>query len=144
MAQEPIKLQDENVYEVAFIESGRKYKDGSQRAKDGKTFSRYQRNNTVFTVPDEHPFNDDFKNGRVKSITLVPGVATVDRVDDNGVATSVDIDTLSFSTYINKAQWNSLRDEKLADAKVEAQIKRYNHLATTPVSAEMLSELENF
>ena len=98
----------------------------------------------MFTVPDDHPFNADFASGNVKSITLVPGTREVVSVDDNGETVKSTANTLTFASYINKAQWNSLRDEKLADAKVEAQIKRYNHLATTPVSTEMLSELENF
>jgi hypothetical protein len=139
---EPIKLQDESVYEVAFVQSGLKYKKG-QRAKDGKTFTRYQRNNVVFSVPDDHPFNTDFKSGNVKSITLIPGTSTIDRVDDDGNVTATEIDTLNFSTYINKMQWSSLRDEKLEDARVNSQIKRYETLAVAPASDELINSLMN-
>ena len=139
---EPIKLQDESVYEVAFIESGLKYKKG-QRAKDNKTFTRYQRNNVAFSVPDDHPFNADFKSGNVKSITLIPGTATVDRVDNEGNVTATEVATLNFSTYINKMQWSSLRNEKLEDARVESQIKRYETLAVAPASDELINNLMN-
>jgi len=137
---EPIKLQDESVYEVAFVQSGLKYQKG-QRAKEGKTFTRYQRNNVVFSVPDDHPFNADFKSGNVKSITLIPGTATVDRVDSDGNVTATEVATLNFSTYINKMQWSSLRNEKLEDARVESQIKRYETLATTEISDELMEKL---
>ena len=137
---EPIKLQDAEVYEVAFIESNLPYKKG-QRAKDKKTFTRYQRNNVAFSVPDDHPFNADFKSGNVKSITLIPGTATVDRVDSDGNVTATEVATLNFSTYINKMQWASLRNEKLEDARVESQIKRYETLATTEISDELMEKL---
>ena len=140
---EPIKLQDESVYEVAFVQTGLKYKNG-QRSKDGKTFTRYQRNNVAFSVPDEHPFNEDFKNGNVKSITLIPGTAMLDRVDSDGNVTTAEVATLNFSTYIDKAQWDSLRDERLKDARTNAQIKRYETLATMDVSDELLAKLETF
>jgi hypothetical protein len=138
---EPIKLIDEQVYEVSFVRANLPYKNG-ERSKKGETFTRYSRNGVAFPVPTDHPFHEDFKNGNVKCITLIPGSRTVEVIDKDGGKSEKKQDTLDFSSYINKAQWNSLRDERLNDARVNAQIKRYETLATMEVSDELLAKLE--
>lgn len=140
----PIVLEGKDIYSVAFLEGNLAYKAITQRGKDKKTYSRYQMNNVVFTVPTEHPFNLDFANGQIKSITLIPGVAPISNIDDAGVETFVDRATLAFSTCINRAQWNAMQADRVLDASVDFKVARYAHLAsaTTAITAEHLAELE--
>jgi hypothetical protein len=136
-----IVLEGKDIYQVAFLESGLSYNLNTKRGKDNKTFSRYQRNNIVFTVNDEHPFNADFKAGQIKSITLVPSKAEIKSVDSEGNELTTERDTLAFSTCINRAQWNAMQEDRLSDAKIDSMIARYQHLATAPVTDALLAEL---
>lgn len=138
----PIVLENKDIYSVAFVEKGLKYKKG-QRNKDGKTFTRYSRNGIAFSIPDEHPFNADFASGKVESITLIPGTADIERVDSEGNKSTVTVDTLNFASYINTEQMSAVQNRMLQNAKVNSMIKRYEHLATAPVTADLLNELEN-
>jgi len=140
---DPIVLEGKDIFSVAFLESGLAYKATTQRGKDKKTYSRYQHLNTVFTVPDENPFNLDFKTGQVKSIILIPGKASITTQDEAGEDVVTERDTLAFSNHINRAQWAGLQQDRLDEAKVESMIARYAHLATAPVTMDLLNELEN-
>lgn len=135
-----IELVGKDIYSIAFVESGIPYKTGKRNEK-GKTFTRYTRNNIAFAIPDEHPFNKDFANGQVKSVILTQGKSVIDRVDDEGKDVPTEIATLNFASYINKAQWNTIRDEELEDAKAEFAIARFKKLKSEPVSADFLNAL---
>lgn len=135
-----IELTGKGVYSISFVEANVPYKKG-KRNENGKTFTRYSRNNVAFSVPTEHPFNADFANGQVKSVTLTMGTAEIDKVDDNGDITKVTVPTIQFASYINKNQWDTIRDEEEADAKSEFIIARFKKLKTEPVSADFMSAL---
>lgn len=135
-----ILLEGQNIYNVQFVEAGLPYKKG-QRFKDKKTYSRYTYKGIAFSVPTEHPFNADFGNGQVKTITLLPGNTTLDRIDDDGNSNPTDVPTLDFSAYLNRIQWKGLQEDRMEEAKVESTIARYAYLATAPVTPEMLVEL---
>lgn len=137
---ETIELTGKDIYSVAFVEADIPYKKG-KRNENGKTFTRYTRNNIAFSVPTENPFNKDFLSGNVKSIILTPGVATLERIDDDGNITTVTQKTLQFSSYISKVQWQTLRDEELDDAKSEFLVSRFKKLKGETVSADFLSTL---
>lgn len=136
-----IELTGKGVYSISFVEANLPYKEGSKRGQKGKTFTRYSRNNIAFAVDSDHPFNADFANGQVKSVTLTLGTAEIDKVDDNGDINKVTVPTIQFASYINKSQWETIRNEELEDAKAEFAISRFKKLKTEPVSADFLSAL---
>lgn len=135
-----LELTGKGVYSISFVEANVPYKKG-KRNENGKTFTRYSRNNIAFSVPTEHPFNADFANGQVKSVTLTMGTAEIDKVNDNGDITKVTVPTIQFASYINKNQWETVRNEELEDAKAEFAISRFKKLKTEPVSADFLNAL---
>ena len=135
-----LELTGKGVYSISFVEANVPYKKGKRNEAD-KTFTRYSRNNIAFSVPTEHPFNADFANGQVKSVTLTMGTAEIDKVDDNGDITKVTVPTIQFASYINKNQWETVRNEELEDAKAEFAISRFKKLKTEPVSADFLNAL---
>ena len=136
-----LKLKDEEVYDIDF-KGEEAYKSG-KRKENGKMFHRYTLGLTAFSVPSEHPFNADFANGQVKSVTLTLGTAEIDKVNDDGDITKVTVPTIQFASYINKTQWSTVRDEELEDAKAEFAISRFKKLKTENVSADFLSSLLN-
>jgi hypothetical protein len=135
-----LELTGKGVYSISFVEANVPYKKG-KRNENGKTFTRYSRNNIAFSVPTEHPFNADFNNGQVKSVTLTLGTAEVDKVDENGDTKIVTVPTIQFASYINKNQWETVRNEELEDAKAEFAISRFKKLKTENVSADFLNAL---
>ena len=128
-----IKLIDEQVDEISVIDSNNKYKNG-QRAKDGKTFSRYRYDGKVFTVDNDSPFNKAFADGNVDSVKLVPGEREAVTVDSEGNEQTTVVPTLTFDSFVSFAQ-----TERRAEHK--AKIKRYEVIASAPVSDSLLTEL---
>ena len=141
-ATQVIELTGKDVYTISFVESGIAYKKG-KRNENGKTFTRYSRNNIAFSVPTEHPFNADFASGQVKSVVLTLGSSEIERINDEGETTKVTTATIQFASYINKLQWSTVRDEELEDAKADFAIARFKKLKGENVSAEFLSALMN-
>ena len=141
MAQ-PIKLSGEQLFEISAISHNNPYKNG-QRAKDKKTFSQFKFESTVFTVPTDNPFIKAFDAGDVKSIKLMDGMRDVSNIDDQGNETITQVRQLEFDSFVSRAQYNALQQDRVLDAGVEFKIKRYEHLATAPITAELLTELEN-
>ena len=136
-----LELTGKAVYSISFSEANLAYKEGSKRGQKGKTYTRYTRNGIAFAVDSDHPFNADFNNGQVKSVTLIKGEAELDKVDSEGNIVKVLSPTLQFASYINKNQWDTIRDEEEADAKSEFIIARFKKLKTEPVSADFMSAL---
>lgn len=128
-----IKLIDEQVDEISVIDSNNKYKNG-QRAKDGKTFSRFRYNGIVFTVDSDNPFVQAFAEGNVDSVKLIEGTRDVVSIDENGVEQTTPVSTLQFDSFVSFAQ-----TERRAEHK--AKIKRYEVIASAPVSSDLLNEL---
>lgn len=143
MTQESIKLQGQNVYEVAFKSSGNAYKAGTPQAVAGETFSRYTYNGAMFTIADSNPFNTDYKAGNVKSIKLNPKTYTVTVKDAEGKETQETREGYEFDTHINKAQWKSLQDDKVADAEVDYKVSRFKQLETAPLTDDIIAQLQN-
>ena len=141
MAQ-PIKLSGEQLFEISILSENNPYKNG-QRAKDKKTYSQFKFESTVFTVPTEHPFCKAFTDGDVKSVKLLDGTRDVVSVDDAGNETTTAVRQLEFDSFVSRAQYNNLQQDRMLDAKVDATIARYQHLATATVTTDMLTELEN-
>lgn len=130
-----IKLIDEQVDEISLIDSNNKYKNG-QRAKDGKTFSRFRYNGMVFTIDNDSPFIAAFNNSTIDSVKLTEGTREVVSIDADGVEQTTNVPTLTFDSFISFAQ-------TLNRAAHKSKIARYQHLATAPVTADLLMELEN-
>ena len=141
MAQ-PIKLSGEQLFEVSIVSENNPYKNG-QRAKDKKTFSQFKFENTVFTVPSDNPFCTAFNAGEVKSIKLLDGMRDKTTIDDAGEEVITSVRQLEFDSFVSRAQYNSLQADRVLDAGVEFKIKRYEHLATAPITNDLLAELEN-
>ncbi len=137
-----IKLTGEQLFEVSVVSEGNLYKNG-QRAKDGKTFSQFKYEGTVFTVPTDNPFCTAFTKGDVKSIKLLDGTREKITVDAEGEEVTVTVRQLEFDSFVSRAQYNSLQQDKILDAEVDYKIKRYSHLATAPVTTDLLNELQN-
>lgn len=137
-----IKLTGEQLFEVSIVSEGNAYKNG-QRAKDGKTFSQFKYEGTVFTVPTDNPFCKAFATGDVKSIKLLDGTREKVVVDAEGNEETVTVRQLEFDSFVSRAQYNSLQQDRVLDAGVEFKIKRYQHLATAPITSDLLNELEN-
>jgi hypothetical protein len=133
MAQ-PIKLVDEQVDEISVIDSNNKYKPTTQKGKDGKTFSRYRYDSTIFTVDNDSPFVKAFNEGNVDSVKLIPGERDVVTVDSEGNEQTNTVKTLAFDSFVSFAQ-----TERRAEHK--AKIKRYEVIASAPVSDSLLAEL---
>ena len=138
----PLKLTGEQLFEVSIVSENNPYKNG-QRAKDKKTFSQFKFENTVFTVPTDNPFCKAFANGEVKSIKLIDGTREKVIVDAEGNEETVTVRQLEFDSFVSRAQYNSLQQDRVLDAGVEFKIKRYEHLATAPMTNDLLAELEN-
>lgn len=138
-----IKLLGADVFEISLIDSANKFKASTQKGKDGKTYSRYRFDSKVFTVDNDNPFVADFIAGNVKSVKLASSERESEDVDDKGEVTITMVPTLAFDAYISRAQHNSIQQDRMLDAKVDATIARYQHLATAPVTMELLNELEN-
>lgn len=138
----PLKLTGEQLFEVSIVSENNPYKNG-QRAKDKKTFSQFKFENTVFTVPTDNPFCKAFANGEVKSIKLIDGTREKVIVDGEGNEETVTVRQLEFDSFVSRAQYNSLQQDRVLDAGVEFKIKRYEHLATAPMTNDLLAELEN-
>lgn len=141
MAQ-PIKLTGEQLFEISILSENNPYKNG-QRAKDKKTYSQFKYETTVFTVPTDNPFCVAFNAGDVKSVKLMEGTRDVTTQDDNGDDVVTTVKQLEFDSFVSRAQYNNLQQDRMLDAKVDATIARYQHLATAPVTNELLAELEN-
>jgi hypothetical protein len=140
MAQ-PIKLSGEQLCEVSVVSENNPYKNG-QRAKDKKTYSQFKFESTVFTVPTDNPFCKAFADGEVKSIKLMDGTRDVVSVDGEGNETTTTVRQLEFDSFVSRAQYNNLQQDRVLDASVEFKIARFQHLATAPVTKELLAELE--
>ena len=138
----PIKLTGEQLCEVSVISENNPYKNG-QRAKDKKTYSQFKYETTVFTVPTDNPFCKAFTDGEVKSIKLMDGTREITTQDDNGDDVVTTVRQLEFDSFVSRAQYNNLQQDRMLDAKVDATIARYQHLATATVTADLLAELEN-
>ena len=138
----PLKLTGEQLCEVSVISENNLYKNG-QRAKDKKTFSQFKFENTVFTVPTDNPFCKAFADGEVKSIKLMDGTREKITVDAEGNEETVTVRQLEFDSFVSRAQYNNLQQDRMLDAKVDATIARYQHLATAPMTNDLLAELEN-
>lgn len=141
MAQ-PIKLTGEQLFEVSIVSENNPYKNG-QRAKDKKTFSQFKFENVVFTVPTDSPFCNAFTNGEVKSIKLLDGMRDKTSIDDAGDEVITQVRQLEFDSFVSRAQYNALQQDRVTDAEVDYKIKRFEHLATAPVTKELLAELES-
>lgn len=128
-----IKLVDEQVDEISMIDSKNAYKNG-QRAKDGKTFSRFRYDGVVFTVDDNSPFIQAFADGNIDSVKLIPGERETVTVDSDGNEQTATVRTLSFDSFVSFAQ-----TERRAEHK--AKIKRYEVIASAPVTDSLLNEL---
>ena len=128
-----IKLIDEQVDEISVIDSNNKYKNG-QRAKDGKTFSRYRYDGKVFTVDTDNPFVQAFTAGNIDSVKLIEGTREAVSVDTEGNETINNVPTLQFDSFVSFAQ-----TERRAEHK--AKIKRYEVIASAPVSESLLNDL---
>jgi len=128
-----IKLIDEQVDEISVIDSNNKYKNG-QRAKDNKTFSRYRYNGVVFTVDTDNPFVEAFTAGNIDSVKLIEGTREAITVDTEGNETVNNVPTLQFDSFVSFAQ-----TERRAEHK--AKIKRYEVIASAPVSESLLNDL---
>ena len=128
-----IKLIDEQVDEISVIDSNNKYKNG-QRAKDNKTFSRYRYNGVVFTVDTDNPFVQAFTAGNIDSVKLIEGTREAVSVDTEGNETINNVPTLQFDSFVSFAQ-----TERRAEHK--AKIKRYEVIASAPVSESLLNDL---
>lgn len=128
-----IKLIDEQVDEISMIDSNNKYKNG-QRAKDGKTFSRYRYNGIVFTVDTDNPFVQAFVEGNIDSVKLIEGTREAITVDSEGNELVNTVPTLQFDSFVSFQQ-----TERRAEHK--AKIKRYEVIASAPVSESLLNDL---
>ena len=138
----PIKLTGEQLCEVSVISENNPYKNG-QRAKDKKTYSQFKYETTVFTVPTDNPFCKAFTDGEVKSIKLMDGTREITTQDDNGDDVVTTVRQLEFDSFVSRAQYNNLQQDRMLDAKVDATIARFQHLATAPITNDLLAELEN-
>jgi hypothetical protein len=138
----PIKLTGEQLCEVSIVSENNPYKNG-QRAKDKKTYSQFKFESTVFTVPSDNPFCKAFNDGEVKSIKLMDGTRDVSNVDESGNETITQVRQLEFDSFVSRAQYNNLQADRVLDASVEYKIKRFEHLATAPITNDLLAELEN-
>lgn len=128
-----IKLVDEQVDEISMIDSKNPYKNG-QRAKDGKTFSRFRYDGIVFTVDDNSPFIQAFADGNIDSVKLIPGERETVTIDSEGNEQTATVKTLAFDSFVSFAQ-----TERRAEHK--AKIARYNVIANAPVTDSLLNEL---
>lgn len=128
-----IKLVDEQVDEISMIDSKNPYKNG-QRAKDGKTYSRFRYDGTVFTVDDNSPFIQAFADGNIDSVKLIPGERETVTIDNEGNEQTATVKTLAFDSFVSFAQ-----TERRAEHK--AKIARYNVIANAPVTDSLLNEL---
>jgi hypothetical protein len=130
-----IKLIDEQVDEITLIDSNNKYKNG-QRAKDGKTFSRYRYDGKVFTVDNESPFITAFNASTIDSVKLIEGTRDVITVNAAGEEETTTAATLTYDSFVSFAA-------TLNRAAHKSKVARYQHLATAPVTSEMLEDLVN-
>jgi len=135
-----IKLQGAETFEISAIEHNLPYTKG-ERAKNGKTYSRFKFEGTAFAIPSDNPFVADFIAGNVKSIKLMDTEREVEQADADGVMTMIKVRNIDLDSYISKAQWNSLQDDSVKDAEVAFKIGRYKALETAPVTEDLLSQL---
>ena len=134
-------LTPEQVLEVSAIDHNNAYKNG-QRAKDKKTYSRFKFDGKVFAVPSDNPFVQAYNDGQVKTIKLIEDSRDVVSIDKEGVEITTPTPTLEFDSFVSRAQYNALQADRVLDAGVEFKIARYQHLATAPVTMDLLNELE--
>jgi len=137
-----IKLQGAETFEISAIEHNLPYTKG-ERAKAGKTYSRFKFEGTAFAVPSDNPFVADFIAGNVKSVKLMDTEREVEQADADGVVTMSKVRSIDLDSYISKAQWNSLQDDSVKDAEVAYKIGRYKALETAPVTEDLLAQLQN-
>lgn len=137
-----IKLTPEQVVEISVIDHKNAYKNG-QRAKDGKTFSRFRYEGVVFTVDSDNPFIKAFEEGQVKSVKLLEGERLTTVIDAEGNETEQTVRTLAFDSMVTRAQWRALQNDKVEDAEIDYKIKGFETLASAPISAALLNKLEN-
>lgn len=130
-----IKLIDEQVDEITLLDSNNKYKKG-QRAEDKKTFSRFRYDGKVFTVDNDSPFIAAFNASTVGSVKLIEGTREVTDIDSEGNEVTTTVPTLAFDSFGSYAQ-------ELNRAEHKYKLARFTHLATAPITADLLSELEN-
>lgn len=128
-----IKLIDEQVDEISFVDGNRPYKAGS--SKDGKFFNRYRYDGTVFTVDTDHPFCQAFADGKIDSVKLIKGTREVEVKDENGDVTETKtVDSLQFDSFVTFAQ-------TLNRAEHKAKVSRFKKIEEMPVTDSLLAEL---
>ena len=129
----PIKLVDEQVDEISVIDHNKPYKRGD-RAKEGKTFSRFRYDGIVFTVDSENPFIEAYSNGTIASVKLIPTKVERKLTDADGNETTETVDGLTFDSFVTMAQ-------QLNRAKHNYSINRFKSLETAPVTDELINQL---
>ena len=128
-----IKLVEEQVDEISFVDAKLPYKKGS--AKDGKFYNRYKYEGTVFTVDSDHPFCQAFEQGQIDSVKLSKGTREIEIKDENGDVTETKtVDSLQFDSFISFKQ-------TLNRAEHRAKVSRFKKIEESPVTAELLQEL---
>ena len=137
-----IKLAGAETFEISVIEHNLPYTKG-ERAKAGKTYSRFKYEGVAFAIPSDNPFVADFIAGNVKSIKLMDTEREVEIADADGVITKENVRNIDLDSYISKQQWNSLQDDSVKDAEVAFKIGRYKQLETAPITDAMLADLAN-
>lgn len=133
-----VTLNEEQVFEISLLEENLPYKNG-QRAKDGKTYSRYRYDGKVFTVPTENPFNSDMKSGNVSSVKLQETSIETTDSEGNDVITA----GLQFDSHTSNTQLLALANHRanIAEVKARGEIATAKAIAVSKMDSKSLSEL---
>lgn len=131
-----IKLEKDGIDEVVLVGHNKNYRTGTKPHTEGKTFSSFRYNGTVFTVQSDNPFIEQYTNGTIASIKLLQSKRDKEITDAEGVVTLIPVDSIEFDSFTSFKQQENR-------AKHEFVLNRYKVLASQPVSEDMLTALQN-
>ena len=123
-----LEIKGRDVLRVKTISKGKNYDVAEDHSFFGKTFNTYQFNGIVFTVDSKDEFVDWKDNGRLYSITFIPGERKKE-VD----GTMVSVPTLQLASCTNV-------DQEISMAQTEKTLQDiFKDEPALPVNAAVLN-----
>ena len=127
------ELNASQALEIVMISSETPYSKG-KRAEQGKSFNTYTYNGVAFIVESSLPFVEDQRKGLLHSVKFKTGTRERIIVDETGVETTVEVDTLEFLSSVSTTQMFNAR----ANA---TRLAMLDNLAKAPMNESMMSFL---
>lgn len=129
-----MEIKGRDVLKISQVQTGKKYKDGTKPAQEGKTFNLYQYNGIVFSVPSDNEFVSWRASGSLYSANFNESTR---EVTDPTTGVVVTVPTLQLVGCTNVAQERAM-------ATIEADLN-FIHTQYNPAKVDetLLASLQS-